>query len=125
MMNTLKTNGRKIAYIAGPISGRINDNRGAFEDAAVLVRKAGFIPVIPHDLLIHIDTTDYQWSDYLRLCLAKICLHADVLVTLPDWEDSEGAKLEVDVWRRLGNDPIPLLKLADQLNAPAEVTENV
>lgn len=115
MLNTPKQN--KVAYIAGPITGRINENRGAFDDAASVIRKAGFIPVIPHDLLMHIDTTNYQWSDYLRICIAKICLHCDVMITLPDWESSAGAKLEVEVWRRLGNEPLPLQKLLSDAEA--------
>lgn len=115
MLNTKKQN--KVAYIAGPITGRINLNRGAFDDAAALIRKAGLIPVIPHDLFMHMDETNFEWSDYLRICLAKICLHADVLITLPDWEQSPGAKLEVEVWRRLGNEAVPLQKLVGDAEA--------
>lgn len=121
MLHLIK--GGRVAYIAGPITGRVNLNRGAFEDAAALLRKAGFIPVIPHDLFMHADTEAYDWCDYLRVCLAKICLHADVLVTLPDWEQSPGAKLEVDVWRRLGREPMPLMKFTDQPE-PSLTTNN-
>jgi hypothetical protein len=106
-MLQLNSNNR-VVYIAGPISGRINNNEGAFRDAAKMILEKGFIPVVPHDLFMHCDCSNFEWVDYLRVCIAKICLHCDVLVTLPDWELSEGAKLEVDLWRKLGKEPVML-----------------
>lgn len=40
-------------------------------------------------------------ADYMRICLAMID-SADVVMFLPDWEESKGAKLEWDLCQYIG-----------------------
>lgn len=109
---------KKLIYIAGPISGRTNNNEGAFRDAATLIQRTGHIAVVPHDLFLHKDTSNYGWHDFMRTCIAHICTNCDVMVTLPDWHESEGAKMEVELWRKLGNEPVLLSNFIVQHQVP-------
>lgn len=97
-------------YIAGPITGRDNLNRQAFEDAAAAVAAKGHHPINPHDLHGGI-TTEPHWC-YMRRCLPAV-LDSDALLMLDDWIRSRRAVLErsvaigigLKVWYRVGDVP--------------------
>lgn len=78
---------KKVVFISGPITG-VHDYKGTFDDAAVLVERAGFIPLNPAVLPQGMDR-----SDYMPITLAMIDA-ADMLLMLHGWEKSDGATLE-------------------------------
>lgn len=83
------TEPRKIkVYIAGPMTGLPDFNRGAFFDAAQVLFDHGHIvlnPAVFPDGLEH--------GDYMKICLPMIDA-SEAVVMLPGWEKSKGANME-------------------------------
>jgi len=87
------------AYISGKITGlSIEDARKNFEQGKSAVEKLGFIPVSPMDLPHNHDQT---WESYMKEDLTAL-LECQAIYTLPNWEDSRGAKIEVELAKQLG-----------------------
>lgn len=105
------------AYIAGPMRDLPYWNVAAFERAEVALLVAGFHPTNPHKIDAQRGLTptedgsggalrDYPiGEDLLHVCTS------DVVLVLPGWEYSEGARLEVDVAHRVG---VPVYTLLSQ-----------
>lgn len=74
-------------YIAGKITGD-PFYRPKFARAKMTVEAEGHIVLVPSMLPAGMDN-----ADYMRICFAMID-SADLVLFLPDWKDSEGAKLE-------------------------------
>ncbi len=89
-----------IVYISGPISDIPNWNREAFETVSKKVVDLGHETVNPHDLFKDLDTEGYTWHQFMPPCI-KALVDCDAVLTLPSWEFSRGAKLEVDIARAL------------------------
>jgi hypothetical protein len=83
-------------------------NFPAFHDAANKLRALGCGVLNPADF--GADENE-SWADCLKRDLA-ILVHADVVVTLPGWQNSKGARLETHVAAELG---IPVVELDDYL----------
>lgn len=79
--------GKKIIYIAGPITG-VENYREPFEWAESDLIAAGYIPLSPAHL-----PEGMTKEQYMRICFAMIDT-ADAVLFLPDWEESDGATLE-------------------------------
>jgi len=111
-------------YIAGPMSGIPAFNIPAFDEAARVLRDRGFDVVSPAEIdgpitrqvLLaspegsHDDLPQEEsWSYYLS---RDFCILADdgieAIVTLPGWEKSRGARLEVLMGKELGIPEISL-----------------
>lgn len=84
-------------YIAGPISGMPNDNIEAFAEAAATLRAKGYDAINPHEL--HEGATDRTWEGYMCRDLPHV-LASQVVATLPGWENSDGAQIEVFIAHR-------------------------
>jgi hypothetical protein len=84
-------------YLSGPMQGYPEYNFPAFERARKLLRDAGYEVVCPAELGKH---DGWEWEDYLRRDL-KVMLECESVATLPGWENSLGAQLEIDVAGRL------------------------
>ena len=74
-------------YIAGKITGDPKC-REKFKEAAADIARGGHIPLNPADL-----PKGMRPKDYMCICFAMIDV-ADLVVFLPDAEDSAGARLE-------------------------------
>lgn len=79
-----------VLYVAGPMTGLPDNNYPAFNDAAEVLRSAGFTVENPADNTV--ETDDY--TDYLRAGLAQL-LRCDGVAVLEDWWLSGGARWEV------------------------------
>lgn len=99
-------------YVIGPVTGRENLNRKAFEDAKERLWDAGYNVLIPHDVVLPIAT-----HERAMLLSVKTMLGCDGVAALTDWDESRGAKLErevavacgieihcVDTWLRMADD---------------------
>jgi hypothetical protein len=118
-----------IVYLSGPISGKRDGNRRAFEKAIKKISEAfltlGEIEIInPQDISKKVDlhfseinrkrllhTIKPEWSDYMRLCIARLCT-ADCVYFLKDWQKSKGASLEHHIADSLD---IPCVESAEEL----------
>ena len=85
-------------YIAGPMSGYPEHNFPAFNAAAVKLISQGRSVVNPAD---HGTVKDAMWGDYLRADIELLmrCTH---VYFLKGWEDSQRARLELQIARTLG-----------------------
>lgn len=104
-------------YLSGPMTGIEDFNRPAFDDAAAALRKNGFKVIVPGEGEEYDDAERASWSVarqkrefYLSRDIDFIQEMADVMVVLPGWEASEGAKLEVVVAQALG---VPIFTFPD------------
>jgi len=102
------------AYIAGPISGMLDNNRARFEAARRLVASRGYMPIVPLDYTREI-VAQYGRCPALVWMLAMLAtrpllLDADVVYLLPDWVSSRGT---CDEWRRATEAGIPLIEITE------------
>ena len=91
-------------YLSGPMGGIKDLNFPAFHDAAKRLRKSGFDILNPAELDAKIpkdQRAGWTWSDYLRRDIA-VLMGCSGIVTLPGWEASRGARLEVSTAKSLG-----------------------
>lgn len=85
-------------YIAGPMSGKLHFNYETFATAAFGLRQLGLEVISPAEL--HEDTHRTR-AHYMSTDVAAL-LTAQMVATLPGWEDSRGARLEVDLAEQTG-----------------------
>lgn len=91
-------------YIAGPMAGRIDENRARFHEvAAYLRRHYGYLVRSPAEMNAHLvhHPGDVFPGEYLRDDLAAL-VRCDAIVLLEGWEDSVGARCEVAVAKTIG-----------------------
>ena len=94
-------------YLAGPMSGLPDFNFPAFIDAARKLREQGHDVFNPAEEDIKRDGFDPRHDEpkpfihYMRHDLPAV-LSCDGVATLPGWESSKGARLEVHVARECG-----------------------
>jgi hypothetical protein len=78
-------------YISGPMTGLPGHNFDAFNEAERRLRAAGFDVENPAEKGI---VEGWTWEDYLKYDLVRM-FECDAVATLPGWQDSRGANLEV------------------------------
>lgn len=98
------------AYISGPMTGYTDYNAPAFAAASAWAAAQGWEPVNPHEVRpghdgdcpagLRIPTLDgaeeHAYGCFMRADLAAL-LTCDLIVMLPGWEASRGAKAELAV----------------------------
>ena len=89
-----------IAYLSGPMTGLPDNGYPAFQVAAERLRAQGVQIISPHEI-IPPGAGPWTWAQHMRVDLAAL-LTADVIVMLPGWETSRGARLEKAVAEALG-----------------------
>ena len=87
-------------YLSGPMTGLPDYNYPAFNEAAAQLRQFGFRVLNPAEIFGG-DMTRSR-SEYLKADLLVLIQEAELVVTLPEWEQSAGARLEVEVAFQLG-----------------------
>ena len=85
-------------YIAGPITGMPNDNHPAFHAAAIEYRSRGCFVISPAEVFR--PGTAPGWSDCMRVLLPML-MTCEMVVMLPGWTKSKGARLEHHTAREL------------------------
>lgn len=98
----------KIVYISGKISGlEESEYKPYFMKAEKLLKSLGYIVINPARKGT---IPGYKWEDYMRDCIKELC-DCDCIYQLHNWEDSEGAKMEYNIAKKL---KIPVLKIMNQ-----------
>lgn len=87
-------------YLAGPMTGRPDDNLPAFREAAARLRALGDEVVSPAETAGEPQTAR-SWAGWMRRDI-PLLLQCEAVTCLPGWEYSRGATLETDIARRLG-----------------------
>ncbi|MBS3954065.1 MAG: DUF4406 domain-containing protein [Methylomicrobium sp.] len=98
----------KWIYLAGPMTGIVDFNYPAFNQAAEQLRAKGFQVENPAE---NPQPACNSWNGYMRLGLRQM-LKCDAVVFLPGWWQSKGARLELDVASRLS---MPVFTLEELL----------
>lgn len=88
---------KKVIYIAGKITGDENYKR-KFSRAELQVMSVFENPVILNPAELPEGMTEKQ---YMTICLAMVNV-SDAVFALPDWHESEGAKVEVAYAEKVG-----------------------
>lgn len=84
-------------YIAGKIRG-LNNHKEIFKKAEDKFLKEGDIVLNPSNL-----PEGMEQADYMDMCLSMV-RSCDILCLLPNWEDSEGAKIEASYAKCIGKE---------------------
>ena len=105
-------------YISGPITGKPNLNRDAFDHEERLLREAGYTTFNPFSIAEPsleqqekwhgewqfyggVTPEERLWRYYMRICVGQIPL-CDEMRMLPDWQNSKGAVWEHRIAKMLG-----------------------
>jgi hypothetical protein len=90
--NTIKV------YISGKITGLcLEQARSNFADAELQLLCQGYEPVNPMTLP---HNHAGEWEDYMALDIAELT-KCDAIYMLPDWQESNGARLELKIAKHL------------------------
>lgn len=85
-------------YLSGPMTGIPDYNRPAFDEAAKELREQGYTVFSPSEVGPRDQVMARAW--YMRKDIQAL-LQSDAVMMLPDWEQSEGAKLEFEIAKQL------------------------
>ena len=77
-------------YVIGPVTGRENLNRAAFEEARAKLEQAGYTVTIPHDFI----PSDASHERAMQLSLWWIASARVDVAMLDGWDESQGSLLE-------------------------------
>ena len=87
-------------YISGPMTGLPNMNRKTFAEAEEWCRQQGMSPFNPGWLLFEEDTA-FKYDEMLQIDIAALSL-CDMILLLPGYDKSNGARVELELATRLG-----------------------
>ena len=85
-------------YISGLMTGYPNYNYDAFELVACELRGVGYDVFSPHEVK---GGDEWSWADYIRADLPGV-LGAQGIAVLNGWQESRGARVEVELAQTLG-----------------------
>ena len=87
-----------IIYLSGPMTGVPGHNFDTFNTHALRLRALGYQVVNPAE--INPDES-LGWHDCMRADIRAL-MDCDTIATLPNWQHSAGAHLEVHIAHRVG-----------------------
>ena len=87
----------KRIYLSGPMSGMPGLNFPTFHRMTASLRASGHTVTNPAE----INPDGGTWNDCMRRDIAAL-MDCDTVATLPGWEHSRGASLEVHIGKELG-----------------------
>lgn len=97
-------------FISGPITGKPNLNREAFNAEEILLLEAGHTVFNPFHIVLPNEETIAEWGGMeservwrycMRVCVGQIPL-CDGMRMLPDWQNSRGSVWEHRIAKMLG-----------------------
>lgn len=89
----------KKAYISGKITGMLEtEYKDLFKKGCEKANELGYEAVNPCELN---HNHDLSWSSYMKVDLIAM-FDCDALIALPNWKDSKGAIIEVNLAIELG-----------------------
>ncbi len=96
---------KKLLYLSGPMTGVKDNNVPLFNKKAKELRARGYRVINPPELdkRLHCAT----WEACLKRDLTYV-VKCDAIATLPNWQNSRGARLEVYVGEQLGIQNYPV-----------------
>lgn len=83
-------------YIAGKVTGMEEEARQLFKQAQQQLQQRYPDATIINPLELDHSTHDKHWTSYMRVCLAEL-VKCDTIALLPNWVESNGARLEMQV----------------------------
>lgn len=86
-------------YLSGPMSGLPGLNFPTFHSMTASLRAGGHSHTVTNPA--EINPKGGTWTDCMRRDIAAL-MDCDTVATLPGWEHSKGARLEVLIAERLG-----------------------
>ncbi|UEH06348.1 DUF4406 domain-containing protein [Pseudomonas sp. HN8-3] len=95
----------KRIYLSGPMSGLPGLNFPNFHSMTASLRASGHTVTNPAE----INPEGGTWTDCIRRDIAAL-MDCYTVATLPGWENSKGARLEVHIARELG---VPIVNAHD------------
>ena len=106
-------------YVSGPMSGKPEFNKAAFEEAATVLKQLGHHPVTPFDLDVVEPVKFHDWTENMKRDI-KYLPSFDAVLLMDDWDESKGATIEAGIAQVLS---IPLFKFDDEgFLMPANIT---
>lgn len=88
----------RTVYLSGPMRGKPDLNRPLFDTVAAGLRRHGWTVHTPFDKRVD----GAPINELLLMDLTVICTPVDAIVTLPGWDESDGATAEVVVAVAIG-----------------------
>jgi hypothetical protein len=102
-------NGKKTVYISGKVTGT-TDYEERFAKAEAEIEKRGFVALNP--IKVHAGIPDGAPYELYMAVSFDLIDYADLILMLPDWHDSPGAKREREFAETVG---IPVVESFEDL----------
>ena len=99
-MSKVEEKSKVKVYISGPMTGLPNFNREAFAEAEKWCIRNGLSPFNPGWLAFD-EGSAFTYEEILQIDLAALA-NCNVILMLPGWEKSNGAKVELEMATCLG-----------------------
>lgn len=90
-----------IIYISGPMTGHSDMNLPIFKQAQTVLESKGYEVLNPHEIAETVNIRFFEmgkvadYEDYLKEDIIQMLTNADMVLVLPGWRSSKGAKLEI------------------------------
>lgn len=84
-------------YIIGPVTGIEQDNRPAFEEAALALERAGYDATVPHWFI----PAGTEWETAMKRSI-EMLVKCDGVAALDGFGSSKGARIEADLAAGIG-----------------------
>ena len=88
---------RKVIYISGKVTGIESEAKILFAKAQKELEAIGYETINP--ILLPAEH-DKKWRSYMRECIAALA-YADCMFMLENWQESKGAKIELEMGSHL------------------------